>query len=364
MPIRCRLVRISIMKARFVQLSALLLWLLLTMPIQAQQPFGELEPLVQTKNITSRVITVQNPAATVAFESQPAIVSDMFRQGLLALTHTNSVAAAWMSLISNQDIVGIKVYTVPGKMTGTRLASTEAVVKSLIEAGIPRNHIVLWDRRLSDLRRAGFITLADRLGVEAAGAEDAGYDDQVFYESAIIGTLIYGDSELNVKDKPGAGRKSFVTKLITHRLTKLILLSPLVIHNEAGVAGNLFSLAIGSVDNTQRFEAETRRLATAIPEIYAMEAVGDKVVLSITDALICQYQGEVSAQLHYSVPLNQLRLSKDPVALDFLSLKEIKKQRERAQMPVLPENLEIYENAALLELGVCEDRKIEVQKFP
>ncbi len=352
------------MKARFHFLCVSALWLTCLWPLLGQPPFGDQLPLVQEKNRTSRVVIVHNPAATSAFEPQTQAVCAMFRQGLQALTHTGSIKEAWSGMISNQDVVGIKVYTAPGAMTGTRRATAEAVVQSLLEAGVPRKHIILWDRRLSDLRKAGFITLADQLGVETAGAEDDGYDDKVFYDSPILGTLIYGDSELANKDKPGVGRKSFVTRLITQRLTKIVNLAPLLIHNEAGVTGNLFSLAIGSVDNTQRFEAESRRLATVVPEIYAMEAVGDKVVLNIVDALICQYQGEVSTQLHYSVPLNQLRLSKDPVALDILSIKEIKKQREAADMPVITENLDLYENASLVDLGAYEERKIEVQKFP
>ncbi|HTD87763.1 MAG TPA: DUF362 domain-containing protein, partial [Candidatus Binatia bacterium] len=110
-------------------------------------------------------------------------------------------------------------------------------------------------------------------------------------------------------------------------MTKIIQLTPLLNHNTAGVCGNLYSLAMGSVDNTARFEGETRQMATAVPEIYALEALGDKVVLSIVDALICQYQGEEQGLLHYSIALNELRLSKDPLALDILSLQELDWQR-------------------------------------
>src|SRR5205085_3718758 len=126
------------------------------------------------------------------------------------------------------------------------------------------------------------------------------------------------------------GRKSFVTQLLTTNVTKIINVSPLLNHNSAGVCGNLYSLALGSVDNTMRFEGDAAKLAEAVPEIYALAAIGDHVALNIVDALICQYQGEHLTRLHDSVALNQLRFSADPVVLDVLSVQEIATQRLRA----------------------------------
>ena len=321
-------------------------------------------PLAGDKAKGSQVVIVRDPRATIAFAPQAGPIEAMFKLGFLQATHKATLREAWLSLVTTQDLVGLKVYSAPGAISGTRPAVAQAVVRSWLEAGLPRDHIVLWDRRLSDLRRAGFLDLADRLGIECAGAEESGYDDKVFYESPILGTLIYGDYELAIKDRPGTGRKSFVSRLVTRRLTKIVNLSPLLVHGQAGVAGNLYSLTMGSVDNTQRFEVDSRRLTTAIPEIYAMEAVGDKAVFHIVDALICQYQGELSAQLHYSTSLDQLRLSKDPVALDVLSIKEIKRQRQAMHMPAIPAELDIYANASFLELGAWEERKIEVRNLP
>jgi hypothetical protein len=354
------------------RLCALFLVLVAGGRVFAQGPFADPPalmkvdalPLAGEKGKSSQVVIVHDPHATIAFAPQEGPVEAMFKLGFLQATRKPTVKEAWLSLVTTQDVVGIKVYSAPGGISGTRPVVATAVVRSLLEAGLPPNHIVVWDRRLSDLRRAGFVDLADRLGVECAGAEETGYDDKVFYESPILGTLIYGDYELPVKDKPGSGRKSFVSLLVTRRLTKIVNVSPLLVHGEAGVAGNLYSLTMGSVDNTQRFEVDSRRLTTAIPEIYAMEAVGDKVVFSVVDALICQYQGELSAQLHYSTTLDQLRFSKDPVALDVLSIKEIKRQRQATRMPAIPVALDIYANASFLELGAWEERKIEVQNLP
>jgi len=143
-------------------------------------------------------------------------------------------------------------------------------------------------------------------------------------------------------------------------MTKIINITPMMNNNEVGVFGNLFSLADGSVDNFARFESDRDRLARAIPEIYALPSLSDRVVLNITDTLICQYQGEERSLLHYSAILNQLRFSRDPVALDVLSLKELDRQRQLAKVPDLRLDPDLYNNAALLELGVSDLKKIDI----
>jgi hypothetical protein len=95
--------------------------------------------------------------------------------------------------------------------------------------------------------------------------------------------------------------------------------------------------------------------------IYALAQIGDRVTLNITDALICQYQGEQRTLLHYARSLNQLRFSRDPVALDTLSLTELEAQREKAGIPLSKFSPDLYKNATLLELGLSDVRQIRVE---
>jgi hypothetical protein len=147
-------------------------------------------------------------------------------------------------------------------------------------------------------------------------------------------------------------------------MTKIINITPLLNHNLAGVSGNLWGLALGSVDNTLRFENDADRLAAAVPEIIALPQLGDRVVLNIVDALICQYQGEERGLLHYSTALNQLWFSTDPVALDVLAIQELDRQRQAAKVLAATTNLELYQNASLLEIGVSDLRRIDVTRLP
>ncbi len=310
----------------------------------------------------ARIVVVRDDAATEAFKAQPSVVSGMVRSGLLKFTGKSTIAQAWRAIVSTQDVVGIKVFSLPGPQVGTRSEVVAGVVEGLLAAGLSTNRIIIWDRELSDLRRAGFAELAQRFGIRLAGAMEAGWDETVFYDSALLGQLVYGDFEFQKKGD-GVGRKSFVSKLLTKEVTKIISVSPMLNHNSVGVCGNLYSVALGSVDNTLRFEGDTAKLARAVPELYALPVLGDHVVLNIVDALVCQYEGEQIGRLHNSVALNQLRFSTDPVALDVLSVQEIISQRQRANLSWFSHtnHLELYRNAALLELGIDDPRKMDLE---
>jgi uncharacterized Fe-S center protein len=312
-----------------------------------------------TNGSPARVVVVTDPDATDAFRPRAKTVRTMVNRAITNLTERATVAEAWRSLVSSQDVIGIKVFSPPGPNSGTRPAVVAAVVEGLLAAGIPPRHIVVWDKQTTDLRLAGFFDLAKKYGVRIAGSAQAGYDEKVFYETAFLGNLVYGDLEFGKKGE-GIGRKSFVSKLVSHDITRIINIVPLLNHNLAGVSGNLYSLASGSVDNFVRFEVDADRLATAIPEIYALTNLSDHVALNIVDGLICQYEGGERGLLHYSAILNQLRFSRDPVALDVLSIEELNRQRAAAHAPMVKTNMDLYHNAALLELGTSDLTKIRV----
>jgi len=280
--------------------------------------------------------------------------------GLGGLSGGGAARGAGLALVSTQDVVGIKVFSAPGANSGTRPAVVASVAQSLIAAGVPPQNIVVWDKFEPDLRAAGFFELATSLGVRVAASTSAGWDATNAYDNPLIGKLVYGDSEFESKSE-GIGRKSFVSKLVSQELTKIINIAPMLNHNEAGVCGHLYSLTIGSVDNTTRFEGVPGRLSQAVPEIYALPAVGDRVVLNITDALLGQYEGGSRGLLHYSTVLNQLRFSFDPVALDVLSVRELERQRRVARAQMFRANLELYRNATLLELGESDLSKLEIE---
>lgn len=310
----------------------------------------------------ARVVEVEDPHAMIAFRPQPDVVRAMLDNGILKLANKPDLKTAWQTFVSQRDIVGIKVYSEPGSSSGTRPAVVAAMVEELLAAGLPPEHVVIWDKRMVDLRLAGFDELANRYKVRIAGALDSGFDEKVFYDNSVMGNLMAGDLDFDKYGKK-SGRKSYVSKLLTKDITKIISIAPLLNHNLAGVCGNLYSVAMGAVDNTLRFEESPERLARAVPEIYAMTNISDHVVLNVTDALIGQYQGEQKSLLHYSSELNQLWLSKDAVALDTLAIEELDHERREQDMEPGNDNPDLFRNASFfLELGVNDPSKIHIDE--
>ena len=315
-------------------------------------------------NAATRVVVVQGENLLHAYLPDDARVEIAFNRGLIHFTRTASVAAAWRSLVASNDTVGIKVFSHPGPLNGTRPAVVAAIVRGLRAAGLPPDAIIIWDKRARDLSAAGFFKLGRSLGVRVAGALEAGFDTNSFYlpDSPIIGALVWGDLEFGSTNKTGdVGKKSFVSKLVSRQLTKIISVAPLLNENDAGVCGHFFSLTLGSVDNTRRFEGNSGRLAVALPEIDALPLIGDRVVLHVTDALLGQYQGGPAGYLQYSTVLQQIWFSHDPVALDVLALKELARERRVFDAPQLPANFQIYTNATLLQLGIGNPARIQIE---
>jgi hypothetical protein len=320
--------------------------------------------LNSSSNAAVRVVSVEDSNAIFDFQPNDVVVQTMVNRGLTNLTGKATVAEAWRSLVSTNDVVGIKVFSAAGMLSGTRPAVVTAVIHGLLDAGLSPTNIIIWDRHADALRAAGFFKLGQQLGVRVAGAAETGYDPAKFYlpDSPVIGNLVWGDLEFGKKG-PDVGKKSFVSKLVSRQINKIISIAPLLNQEDAGTCGHLYSLALGSVDNTFRFEGDPDRLAIAVPEIYALPLLGDRVVLNITDALIAQYEGGARGLLQYSSVLNQLWFSRDPVALDTLAMKELDQRRRATDAPDFKSNLELYANAALLQLGVNDPAKIHMEKL-
>lgn len=341
------------MNARLLSLSALILFV-------AQ---AESAGLPHASVPRARVVIVHDPSATAAFKPRWEKVQALVEKGITSFTGKATVAEAWRSVVSTQDTIGIKVFSSPGPNSGTRLAVVAGVVEGLLKAGVPPKQIIVWDKHWADLNRAGFAGLAEAYGIRVSASASAGYDETNSYPNPLLGQLVWGDLEFR-RPGEGVGRRSFVTKLVTKEITKIINVPPLLNHNAAGVSGNLFSLSMGSVENTLRFESSAGRLAEAVPEIYALPVLGDRVVLNIVDALIGQYEGELQTRFHHATVLNELRFSTDAVALDVMSLQELNEQRQRVKMTAVTNSFELYHNASLLELGVSDVKNIFVERVP
>ncbi|MFM1944719.1 MAG: hypothetical protein RI897_3701 [Verrucomicrobiota bacterium] len=310
----------------------------------------------------AEVVVVEHPGATVRFAPQMGVVSNMVMRGVMAVTGEADGVLAWRRLVATNETVGIKVFSRPGAISGTRPPVVEAVVQGLIGAGLPATNIVIWDRHYADLRMAGYVEMGRKYGVRVAGSNDAGYEQEVFYETPLIGKLVWGDVEFG-QTGAGVGRKSFASQLVASGFQKIISVVPLLNNNETAVSGHCWGLAMSSTDNTLRFENTPGRMAEAVPELLALAGLDlrDRLVLAITDAMLCQYQGEERQLLHYSTVLDQLWFGMDPVAMDVMAVEVIERERRQRGLAGKAADRILYENCSLLELGVSATNRIDMR---
>lgn len=313
----------------------------------------------------AEVFAIQDPAATSVFVPNAAVVRRMVERGLMALAGKPTPSEAWQSLLRPNDVVGFKVNSAPGEISGTRPVVVRALIETLKESGHASEKIVIWDKRVMDLRNAGWPEVAARLGVRWLAAEEVGWDPDPAraYEKAILGRLVASDLEFSRREDLNAGRRSFVSKLLSQELSVIIPVTPVLTHTFGGVNGQLVGLAFGSVDNSLRFQNNPSLLAEAVPEICALDDVLPRVLFGVSDALICQYRGQESLRLHNTVVLNELRFSRDPVALDALALDDLARARASSPYSVeRPAETEVYVNAELLELGISDLKRIDIRR--
>jgi uncharacterized protein (DUF362 family) len=133
-------------------------------------------------------------------------------------------------------------------------------------------------------------------------------------------------------------------------------------HDTCGLAGCLYNLSLGMVDNTRRFETTGRQNDPMIAEICAMAPLRGKLVLNIMDGLIAGYAGGPGFKQQYSWNAGALYFSTDPVAIDSLCVEVLDAKRRDAKVPPIGPAASHITTAARFGLGQNERRRIELSE--
>ena len=259
-----------------------------------------LYPIGLTAGTKTKVIKIHALDATHHFQPNPKQVLAMVESGVKRLSSQSSPIAAWRHFISTNDIVGLKINTRLGTLSGTRPAVVEAVIQGLIRAGVPKKNIVIWDRELKDLKRTGYLPIARKLGVQLAGARDSGYSTWDTYAVPALHWDLEKGDHLFGKEK--SSTLSHTSKLITGRLSAIISIHPPISDAQSGTRGHLQELALSSADNTERFDASAPHLNRAIGELM------DRIAFSRSIAPPVFKQGLKTLQINQSTRAAPLHL--------------------------------------------------------
>lgn len=317
-----------------------------------------------------KVAQVNNPNSVVEDKPQEEEAYKMLKAGMIALTGEKELAEAWKHFVKPGEIIGLKVNPVAGKPLSTSHAVTRSIVKQLQEAGVPKENIVIWDRRLMQLHETGY-TEENYPGIKIRGTEqqdaEGGYYDKdgVLYGEKMIDKEWYYwadcEEEYDAYTLPfmvNSGKYSYFSKICTQEIDKIINV-PILKNAGPTVTLCLKNLAYGAITNTGRLHKPLWSETCA--EVCAFPPIRDKVVLNIVDGLRGCYEDGPGANPQYICNYNTMLIGTDPVAVDRIGYGIViaKRIEEGIQEEESPKGLKFMEMAERLELGVADPGKIQ-----
>jgi len=327
-----------------------------------------------------RVVQVVDPTSLRGDRVDSGTVRDMVEEGITRLTGRN-LEESFRLFFTADDVVGLKVNPVGPPLINTRHEVVEAVIRWLVDNGVPRGNVVIWDRFDFMLRDGGY-TGQNFPGVQIAGLqtmdEEGGkfrdadgnhlskknFDMSAVYRVAGVegkGVRGYKDDEFYLNQHVFAGEESYFGTLVTRKLTKIVNL-PVFKNTGNGISMATKNLGYGAICNTGRLHAPLGlKVGT---EVLAAPWVRDKLVLNITDALRGQYDDGPMLNAQFVYPAHTLYFATDPFAIDMVGHRHLVAKRREMGVRVdeNPRFTEYLHYGEKLGLGVADPARIDLRK--
>jgi hypothetical protein len=324
-----------------------------------------------------RVVQVTDPACLKDDEVNADVVRTMVDRGITRLTGQDPAASVKM-LFAPDDVIGLKVNPVGPPLINTRHELVDAVIRWLVDGGIAKRNIVIWDRFDTMLGEAGY-TAENFPGVRFAAmqtmheegdswrdpngrhvSEDDFDRDAYYFAKGIVGKNVQGykDDEFYLNQHVFNGEYSYFGKLVTKELTKIINL-PVYKNTGNGISMATKNLGYGVLCNTGRLHAPL--FFNVCTEVLAAPWVRDKLALNITDGIRGQYEGGPGLNAQFVYPHHSLYFATDPFALDMSCHRQMVSKRREMGITVNehPRYTEYLHYAQRLGLGVTDPEKID-----
>jgi len=248
------------------------------------------------------------------------------------LSGKSNVDEAWRTFVSPKETVAIKFNGLfPRASTHPHLIW--AICRGLVDAGMPAEKIIVFDRKVSDFKTARIKTFADMAKIRFAGS-DSGWGPEV---------------------KAGPF-KTRLPRILTDDADAVISVPILKHHVVAGV-----SLAmknhIGSVPNPRDYHDKI----DAIAELNGLPPIAKKTRLAVCDAMVAIFdKGPQFRGAHCCWEAHSLLASADQVALDAVGAEMIRKARAAHKAGRTRPDPSHIAHAAEIGLGTADLKKIEI----
>ena len=258
------------------------------------------------------------------------------------ITDNPSSTAAWKSLFSPKEKIGIKLSCLPGMPLSSGKGLVMAIVDGLVSAGVKGENIYIWERTGRELQGAGFkIT-------------DSGIN--------IVGTdQFYGDGYAKNIEISGSVGTCF--SQIVYAVDALISVPVLKDHDIAGVSIGMKNF-FGAVYNPNKFHGN--RCDPYVADLCNHPFIKNKCRLTVCDASRVQVHNGPAFYPKYAWEYGGLLVSRDPVALDYIGWQIIEERRKALglkSLKMIGREPTYIKTAAKLKLGRADMkyiRKIEL----
>jgi hypothetical protein len=250
----------------------------------------------------SRVALLENPRLMTDIGIVKRLLVRLFEEGLCISLNKPSPAAAWRSILREDDRILLKFSIADADRLATSEMMAEVLIESLMDAGFEPARITPLEVRLRT-------AWSDQLAKPAFGWTEKVYDF-------------------------GSGREQLVKAV--EDATAILNVPFLKAHRIAGMTGCLKNLSHGLIRRPALYH--DNQCCPCIPDVVAMPVIRDKLRLNVVNALRIIYDTRPDAARDPVDIASALVISTDPVAADTIGQTVLDAmRREKALAPVTPE---------------------------
>ncbi len=287
-----------------------------------------------------RVIVARDDALTRgAVDEHRERIRTLLDASMQKLTGASDAASAWRRFFKPSERIGIKVNTLG---LATQPAVADAIVSGLRAAGVPAEHIIIWDRFDVELDNAGYKLNKSSGGVKCRGTDaehyGSGYQDSI-ETSGEIGSAF--------------------SRIVAEEVDALICVPVLKDHNLAGVSLGLKNW-FGAIHNPNKYH--DRNCDPYIVDVVMHRYIRPRWRLTICDGTRAQYNAGPQRHPAYAWAYGGLLVGADVVAVDAVAADLVETQRKMKGLKTLADEKRPPKHiatAAARGLGEADLRKIE-----
>jgi uncharacterized protein (DUF362 family) len=258
------------------------------------------------------VVGTRESAADKGEKLSSTEVTGLLNDSILAATGKTEARAAWQSLFTSRDTVGIKVNCLARRGLSSHPELVAAVVRGLETVGIAKNNIIVWDRSEEELAAAGFEPASvNGARVLATDSRRIGYERNIEFSGEI---------------------GSCFSTILSRMCTAVINIPVLKDHDLSGVSLGMKNF-YGAIHNPNKYH--DHNCNPYIADLCAHPLIAKKLRLIICDGLKGQYHGGPAYRPQWSWPAATLVVGTDPVAVDRIGLEIIERKRQEMGMTSL-----------------------------